>query len=150
MGQTRRTATATAMSRCSILTIDTEEMARQLRARPALSKAFLAHVLMHNIRVEEDLLDQPFNSAEKPLARTLLLLARRGEPHSSRSVLPRVSQELLAEMVGTTRSRVTVFMNKFRKLGVIHYNSRCDGALEVSTSLLKGIVHDGRDALRAP
>ena len=97
-------------------------MVRQLHAQPAFADRFLTHMLTRNIRIEEDLIDQLFNSSEKRLARTLLLLARYGEPEASHRALPRVSQEVLAEMVGTTRSRVNFFMNKFRKLGFIDYN----------------------------
>jgi CRP/FNR family transcriptional regulator, cyclic AMP receptor protein len=98
------------------------DMVRELHARPAFGDRFLTHMLTRNIRIEEDLIDQLFNSSEKRLAHTLLLLARYGEPEASHRTLPRVSQETLAEMVGTTRSRVNFFMNKFRKLGFIEYN----------------------------
>jgi CRP/FNR family cyclic AMP-dependent transcriptional regulator len=111
---------------------------RQLRTRPAFAERFLSHMLTRNIRIEEDLVDQLFNSTEKRLARTLLLLARYGEPEVSHRALPRVSQELLAEMVGTTRSRVNFFMNKFRKLGFIDYN----GALKINNSLLSVLLRD--------
>jgi CRP/FNR family cyclic AMP-dependent transcriptional regulator len=116
-GQTHRMATATAMAPTSVLVIEQQEITRQLRAQPEFANLFLAHKLKRNIRIEEDLVDQIFNSSEKRLARTLLLLARYGEPESSHRALPKVSQELLAEMIGTTRSRVNFFMNKFRKLG---------------------------------
>ena len=102
--------------------VEKPEMVRQLHARPAFAERFLTHMLTRNIRIEEDLIDQLFNSSEKRLARTLLLLARYGEPETSHRALPKVSQEMLAEMVGTTRSRVNFFMNKFRKLGFIEYN----------------------------
>jgi CRP-like cAMP-binding protein len=105
---------------------------------PATSVMFLTHMLTRNIRIEEDLIDQLFNSSEKRLARTLLLLARYGEPDASHRTLPRVSQETLAEMVGTTRSRVNFFMNKFRKLGFIKYN----GGLKVHNSLLSVVLRD--------
>ena len=111
---------------CTILAVEKQEMVQQLHAQPAFADRFLTHMLTRNIRIEEDLIDQLFNSSEKRLARTLLLLARYGEPEASHRTLPRVSQEVLAEMVGTTRSRVNFFMNKFRKLGFIDYN----GALE--------------------
>ena len=137
-GQTVRMATATAMGPCALLTVDKPEMARQLRAKPDFAERFLTHMLTRNIRIEEDLVDQLFNSTEKRLARTLLLLARYGEPEISHRALPRVSQELLAEMVGTTRSRVNFFMNKFRKLGFIDYN----GALKINNSLLGVLLRD--------
>ncbi len=137
-GQSLRMATATAMGPCTVLAVDKPEMARQLRAQPDFAERFLTHMLTRNIRIEEDLVDQLFNSTEKRLARTLLLLARYGEPEASHRALPRVSQELLAEMVGTTRSRVNFFMNKFRKLGFIDYN----GALKINNSLLSVLLRD--------
>ena len=126
------------MAACSIVVVDKLEMVRQLHAQPAFADRFLTHMLTRNIRIEEDLVDQLFNSSEKRLARTLLLLARYGEPEASHRTLPRVSQETLAEMVGTTRSRVNFFMNKFRKLGLIEYN----GGLKVNSSLLSIVLHD--------
>ena len=137
-GQTLRMATATAMGACTVLTVEKPEMVQQLRARPDFAERFLSHMLTRNIRIEEDLVDQLFNSTEKRLARTLLLLARYGEPQVSHRALPKVSQELLAEMVGTTRSRVNFFMNKFRKLGFIDYN----GALKINNSLLSVLLRD--------
>jgi len=137
-GQTLRMATATAMEPCSVLAIDMPEMVQQLRTQPDFAAQFLTHMLTRNIRIEEDLIDQLFNSTEKRLARTLLLLARYGEPQVSHRALPKVSQELLAEMVGTTRSRVNFFMNKFRKLGFIDYN----GALKINNSLLGVLLRD--------
>jgi CRP-like cAMP-binding protein len=137
-GQARRMATATAMAPCTILTVEKQEMVRQLHAQPRFADRFLTHMLTRNIRIEEDLIDQLFNSSEKRLARTLLLLARYGEPEASHRALPRVSQELLAEMVGTTRSRVNFFMNKFRKLGFIDYN----GGLKIHHSLLTVVLRD--------
>jgi CRP-like cAMP-binding protein len=137
-GQTLRMATATAMVASTILVIEKGEMERQLRRQPALADQFLAHMLTRNIRIEEDLIDQLFNSSEKRLARTLLLLARYGQAEPSHRVLPELSQELLAEMVGTTRSRVNFFMNKFRKLGFIEYN----GGLKINNSLLSVVLHD--------
>jgi CRP/FNR family transcriptional regulator, cyclic AMP receptor protein len=113
-------------------------MVRQLHAHPAFADRFLTHMLTRNIRIEEDLIDQLFNSTEKRLARTLLLLARYGQPEASHRALPKVSQEVLAEMVGTTRSRVNFFMNKFRKLGFIDYN----GALKINNSLLSVVLRD--------
>jgi CRP-like cAMP-binding protein len=137
-GQPQRMATATAMIPCTILAVEKQEMVRQLHAQPAFADRFLTHMLTRNIRIEEDLIDQLFNSSEKRLARTLLLLARYGEHEASHRALPRVSQELLAEMVGTTRSRVNFFMNKFRKLGFIDYN----GGLKINNSLLSVVLRD--------
>jgi CRP/FNR family transcriptional regulator, cyclic AMP receptor protein len=137
-GQSQRMATATAMTACTIVVIERQEMVRQLHAKPAFADRFLSHMLTRNIRIEEDLIDQLFNSSEKRLARTLLLLARYGEPESSHRKLPRLSQETLAEMVGTTRSRVNFFMNKFRKLGFIEYN----GGLKINNSLLSVVLRD--------
>ena len=137
-GQTQRMATATAMTECSVVVVEKQEMVRQLHSKPAFADRFLSHMLTRNIRIEEDLIDQLFNSSEKRLARTLLLLARYGEPEASHRKLPRVSQETLAEMVGTTRSRVNFFMNKFRKLGFIEYN----GGLKINNSLLSVVLRD--------
>jgi CRP/FNR family transcriptional regulator, cyclic AMP receptor protein len=137
-GQMHRMATATAMAPSTILAVEKPEMVRQLHAVPAFADRFLTHMLTRNIRIEEDLVDQLFNSTEKRLARTLLLLARYGEPEASHRALPKVSQEVLAEMVGTTRSRVNFFMNKFRKLGFIDYN----GALKINNSLLSVVLRD--------
>ena len=110
------------MSASRVLVIEKRQMLEMLHTQRALAERFLAHMLARNIRIEEDLIDQLFNSSEKRMARTLLLLARFGEPEASHRTLPKVSQEVLAEMVGTTRSRVNFFMNKFRKLGFIDYN----------------------------
>jgi len=137
-GQMRRMATATAMAPSTVLAVEKPEMVRQLHAVPTFADRFLTHMLTRNIRIEEDLVDQLFNSTEKRLARTLLLLARYGEPEASHRALPKVSQEVLAEMVGTTRSRVNFFMNKFRKLGFIDYN----GALKINNSLLSVVLRD--------
>ena len=137
-GQSQRMATATAMTACTIVVVEKQEMVRQLHAKPAFADSFLTHMLTRNIRIEEDLIDQLFNSSEKRLARTLMLLARYGEPAASHRMLPRVSQETLAEMVGTTRSRVNFFMNKFRKLGFIEYN----GGLKINNSLLSVVLRD--------
>jgi CRP-like cAMP-binding protein len=136
--QSLRMATATAMSNCDVVTVAKEEMVRQLHSKPAFADAFLSHMLTRNIRIEEDLIDQLFNSTEKRLARTLLLLARYGEPEVNHRALPKISQELLAEMVGTTRSRINFFMNKFRKLGFIEYN----GSLKIHNSLLGVVLRD--------
>jgi CRP/FNR family transcriptional regulator, cyclic AMP receptor protein len=138
-GQSQRMVTATAMTPARILAVEKQDMVRQLHAQPAFADRFLAHMLTRNIRIEEDLIDQLFNTSEKRLARTLLLLARYGEPEASHRALPRVSQELLAEMIGTTRSRVNFFMNKFRKLGLIDYN---EGGLKINNSLLSVVLRD--------
>jgi CRP-like cAMP-binding protein len=137
-GQTLRMATATAMMRSTILIVEKREMVRHLHGRATFANRFLTHMLTRNIRIEEDLVDQLFNSSEKRLARTLLLLARYGEQEASHRALPKVSQEVLAEMVGTTRSRVNFFMNKFRKLGFIDYN----GGLKINNSLLTVVLRD--------
>jgi CRP/FNR family transcriptional regulator, cyclic AMP receptor protein len=131
-------ATATTMVPCTILAVEKQDMVRKLHAEHAFADSFLRHMLTRNIRIEEDLIDQLFNSTEKRLARTLLLLARYGEPEASHRAVPKVSQEVLAEMVGTTRSRVNFFMNKFRKLGFIDYN----GALKINNSLLTVVLPD--------
>ena len=136
-GQPVRMGTATTVMRTALLRIPKRAMVRMLHEHPAFSDRFLEHMLMRNIRIEEDLVDQLFNSSEKRLARTLLLLARYGKEETPR-VLPKLSQETLAEMVGTTRSRVNFFMNKFRKLGLIEYN----GGLTVNSSLLSIVLHD--------
>jgi len=137
-GQPVCMGTATAIVPTSILFIEKNEMMRVLRAEHALSDVFISHMLARNIRIEEDLIDQLFNSSEKRLARTLLLLARYGKEDRPHGVLPKLSQETLAEMIGTTRSRVNFFMNKFRKLGFIKYN----GSLQINTSLLSVVLHD--------
>ena len=137
-GQPLRMATATAISPTSVLEIRKPVMMRVLREEHAFSERFLAHVLARNIRIEADLVDQLFNSSEKRLARTLLLLARYGKEGKPESIVPKISQETLAEIVGTTRSRVSFFMNRFRKLGFIEYN----GGLSVHSSLLNVILVD--------
>ncbi len=137
-GQTFRMATATAITPTTVLVIDKDEMLRVLHDEHGLSDRFITYMLAHNIRVEEDLVDQLFNSSEKRLARTLLLLARYGKQDQPNRDLPKVSQETLAEMIGTTRSRVNFFMNKFRKLGFIEYN----GKIRVNKSLLTVVLHE--------
>jgi CRP/FNR family cyclic AMP-dependent transcriptional regulator len=137
-GQSVCMGTATAISSSSILFIEKQEMMRALHAEHELSDLFISHMLTRNIRVEEDLIDQLFNSSEKRLARALLLLARYGKEDEPHGVLPSLSQDLLAEMIGTTRSRVNFFMNKFRKLGFIKYN----GGLQINSSLLSVILHE--------
>jgi CRP-like cAMP-binding protein len=136
-GQSVRIGTATAVVASSVLVIEKEAMARLLHREPAFADRFLTYMLSRNIRIEADLVDQLFNSSEKRLARTLLLLARYGEANPQRT-LPKISQETLAEMIGATRSRVNFFMNKFRKLGLIEYN----GDLRVNSSLLSVVLHD--------
>ena len=129
--------TSTAMVPTSILFIEKNEMMRVLRTEHGLSDLFITHMLAKNIRVEQDLIDQLFNSSEKRLARALLLLARYGKEDQPHGTLPKISQETLAEMIGTTRSRVNFFMNKFRTLGFIKYN----GGLQVNSSLLNVVLH---------
>ena len=126
------------MVECEIMRVEKTEIQRVIRDEPAFSQMFVSHILERNARVEEDLVDQLFNSSEKRLARLLLLMANFGKESRPELVIPKISQETLAEMVGTTRSRVSLFMNKFRKLGFIDYN----GALEVHSSLLNVILHD--------
>jgi CRP-like cAMP-binding protein len=140
-GQPVRLATATAMTASRVLVIPKRQMIRLLHQQHTLSDRFIAHMLARNNRLEEDLVDQLFNASEKRLARTLLLLARYGRPNGPLRVLPKISQEVLAEMVGTTRSRVNFFMNKFRKLGFIEYN----GGLKVHNSLLSVVLYDSPD-----
>ena len=137
-GQTIRMGTATAVTPTTLLVIEKNELLRVLHAQHALSDHFIAYMLARNIRVEEDLIDQLFNSSERRLARTLLLLARYGKQGQPDRILPKVSQETLASMVGTTRSRVNFFMNKFRKLGFIEYN----GKIKVNKSLLTVVLHE--------
>jgi CRP/FNR family transcriptional regulator, cyclic AMP receptor protein len=136
-GQSVRIGTATAMVASSVLVIEKDAMIRLLHEEPAFSDRFISYMLTRNMRIEADLVDQLFNSSEKRLARTLLLMARYGEAHPPRT-LPKVSQETLAEMIGATRSRVNFFMNKFRKLGLIEYN----GGLKINSSLLSIVLHD--------
>jgi CRP/FNR family cyclic AMP-dependent transcriptional regulator len=137
-GQPQRVNTAATITPSTILVIEKPEMIRLLHAEQALSDRFIKHVLSRNIRVEEDLIDQLFNSSEKRLARILLLLARYGKQDKPEKMVPEISQEILAEMVGTTRSRVNFFMNKFRKRGFIKYDNRMRG-LQINKSLL-GVV----------
>ncbi|HWO30421.1 MAG TPA: Crp/Fnr family transcriptional regulator [Candidatus Acidoferrum sp.] len=137
-GQTIRMGTTTAVTPTSLLVIQKEELLRVLHSEHEFSDRFITYMLAHNIRVEEDLIDQLFNSSEKRLARALLLLARYGEQDQPERVLAKVSQETLASMVGTTRSRINFFMNKFRKLGFIEYN----GTIKVNKSLLTVVLHE--------
>jgi CRP/FNR family cyclic AMP-dependent transcriptional regulator len=136
-GQSIRMGTATAVIASSVLIIEKEVMVRLLHEEPAFSDRFISYMLGRNIRIEADLIDQLFNSSERRLARTLLLLAQYGQAHPQRT-LPRISQETLAEMIGATRTRVNFFMNKFRKLGLIEYN----GGLKINSSLLSIVLHD--------
>jgi CRP/FNR family transcriptional regulator, cyclic AMP receptor protein len=137
-GQTVRTATATALEDSRIVRIDKAAMIRLLHEEPTFAELFMSYLLAHTIRIQEDLVDQLFNSSEKRLARILLLLAHFGKEGKPEPVIAKVSQEMLAEMIGTTRSRVSFFMNKFRKLGFIDYN----GGLYVHSSLLNIVLHD--------
>jgi CRP-like cAMP-binding protein len=136
-GQDRRIGTATAVVASTVMTLSKDAITRLLHEEPTFADRFLSHMLTRNIRIEADLVDQLFNSSEKRLARTLLLLARYGQVNPQRNI-PKISQETLAEMIGTTRSRVNFFMNKFRKLGLIEYN----GTLKVNSSLLSVVLHD--------
>ncbi len=137
-GQSLRVSTATAMGPVSVLEIEKQEMTRVIHEEHEFSDRFVAHMLKRNVRVEEDLVDQLFNSSEKRLARALLLIARYGNNEKPQKIVAKVSQTTLAEMVGTTRSRVSYFMNRFRKMGFIKYN----GGLHVNDSLLRVILHD--------
>jgi len=137
-GHRLRISTTTAMEDCVITSITKVAMISALHDQPKFSELFMSYLLTRNSRIEEDLIDQLFNSSEKRLARTLLLLARYGKEDKPQRVLPKIPQETLAEMIGTTRSRVNFFMNKFRKMGFIKYN----GGLQVNTSLLSVVLHD--------
>jgi CRP-like cAMP-binding protein len=138
-GQSVRMGTAMAVTSSTVLIIEKNEMFKVLHEQHQLSDRFIAFMLDRNIRIEEDLIDQLFNSSEKRLARTLLLLARYGKDDSPHAVLPTISQETLAEMIGTTRSRVNFFMNKFRRLGFVEYDA---GGLQINTSLLSVVLHE--------
>ena len=137
-GQIKRMSTASAMSACSVARLEKTAAIRVLHDEPTFSEMFVQHLLVRSIRIEEDLVDQLFNSSEKRLARVLLLLANFGKEGKPETLIAKISQETLAEIVGTTRSRVSFFMNKFRKLGFISYN----GHLEVHSSLLNVVLHD--------
>jgi CRP/FNR family cyclic AMP-dependent transcriptional regulator len=137
-GQPLRMATATAMTPVAVLSIENKEMFRVLHEESAFSDRFITYMLQRNVRIEEDLIDQLFNSSEKRLARALLLLARYGKQDKPQRLLPKIPQETLAEMIGTTRSRVNFFMNKFKKMGFIKYN----GGLQINASLLSVVLHD--------
>jgi len=143
IGQPKRLATATAMSECVTMRVEKSEIMRVLHDEPTFSQMFVSHILARNARVEEDLVDQLFNSTEKRLARVLLLLANFGKEGRPEPIIAKISQETLAEMIGTTRSRVSHFMNKFRQLGFINYN----GHLEVHSSLLSVVLNEQPPAL---
>ncbi len=145
IGQLKRLGTASAMTECVTMQVDKAEIQRVLRDEPAFSQMFVAHVLSNNARVEEALIDQLFNSTEKRLARVLLLLANFGKEGRPEPIIGKISQETLAEMIGTTRSRVSHFMNKFRDLGFINYN----GHIEINNSLLRVLLHDPQNGAEA-
>jgi CRP/FNR family transcriptional regulator, cyclic AMP receptor protein len=146
IGQPKRLATAVAMTDCVTMRVEKSEMLRALHGEPVFSQMFISHILARNARVEEDLVDQLFNSTEKRLARLLLLLANFGKEGMPEPVVAKISQETLAEMIGTTRSRVSHFMNKFRQAGFIDYN----GHLEVHTSLLSVVLTDPPRSVNTP
>src|SRR3981081_253071 len=141
-GQLLRMGSAAAMTDCELLRVDKKAMMDALHREHALSDMFVAYLLARNIRYEEDLVDQLFNSSEKRLARILLLLAHFGKTGAPETVIPKISQETLAEMVGTTRSRVSFFMNRFRKLGFVDYSGGPEGGVQVHSSLLGVVLHD--------
>ncbi len=141
-GQAQRIATVTAMSESVIVRLEKSAIIRVIHQEPAFSEMFIAHLLGRSIHVEADLVDQLFNSSEKRLARMLLLLANFGKESKPEPIIAKISQETLAEMIGTTRSRVSFFMNKFRKLGFIAYNGGIEGGIEVHSSLLNAVLHD--------
>jgi CRP-like cAMP-binding protein len=145
-GHSLRIATTTAIEECLITVITKAAMLTALHDQPKFSELFMAYLLTRNSRIEEDLIDQLFNSSEKRLARLLLLLANFGKEGSPQPISPNISQETLAEMIGTTRSRVSFFMNKFRKLGLITYN----GKIEVNSSLLNAVLYDKPEITREP
>jgi CRP/FNR family cyclic AMP-dependent transcriptional regulator len=146
IGQPKRLATATAMTDCVTMCVDKTEIVRVLRDEPTFSRMFVSHILARNARVEEDLVDQLFNSTEKRLARVLLLMANFGKDGRPEPVIAKISQETLAEMIGTTRSRVSYFLNKFRQLGFIDYN----GHLEVHSSLLSVVLEEHPNTVETP
>jgi CRP-like cAMP-binding protein len=141
-GQPLRIGSATAITPTTLLLIGKKQMTNVLHKERTLSDRFIAHMLSRNVRIEQDLIDQLFNSSEKRLARALLLLARYGEQGRPRQNVPKISQETLSEMVGTTRSRVNFFMNKFKKLGFIEYNGNLEAGIQVNSSLLTVVLHD--------
>src|SRR6202022_1080860 len=141
-GQPIRIGSATAITPSSVLVIEKTQMEKVLHEQHALSDRFIAHMLSRNVRVEQDLIDQLFNASEKRLARALLLLARYGKQDKPRQLVPKISQETLSEMVGTTRSRVNFFMNKFKRLGFIEYNGDLEAGIQINSSLLSVVLHD--------
>ncbi len=141
-GQPVRIGSASAITPSSVLIIEKDQMVRTLHKQLALSDRFIAHMLSRNTRIEQDLIDQLFNSSEKRLARTLLLLARYGKQEKPRQVVPKISQDTLSKMVGTTRSRVNFFMNKFKKLGFIQYDGDLEAGVQINSSLLSVVLHD--------
>jgi CRP/FNR family transcriptional regulator, cyclic AMP receptor protein len=141
-GQPLRIGSATAITPSSILVIGKRQMVKALHDEHALSDRFIAHMLSRNVRIEQDLIDQLFNSSERRLARALLLLARYGKQVKPRQVVAKISQETLSEMVGTTRSRVNFFMNKFKKLGFIEYDGNLDAGIQINSSLLSVVLHE--------
>jgi len=148
-GQQLRASTATAMTECSILRLEKAAAVEMLQQEPAFSELMLSYMLKRSIRIEDDLVDQLFNSSEKRLARALLLLANCGQDGKPKTVIPKISQEMLGDMIGTTRSRVSFFMNKFRRLGFIEYDStEYDGTIEVRSSLLYVVLQDQTELSR--
>ena len=141
-GQTIRIGTATAITPTTVLEITKHQMMKVLHEQHALSDRFIAHMLSRNVRIEQDLIDQLFNSSEKRLARALLLLARYGKQDRPRQVVAKISQETLSDMIGTTRSRVNFFMNKFKRLGFIEYNGDLEAGVQINSSLLSVVLHD--------
>ena len=141
-GQALRIGTATAITPSSVLVIKKVQMLKVLHEQHALSDRFIAHMLTRNVRIEQDLIDQLFNSSEKRLARALLLLARYGKQDAPSQVVAKISQETLSEMIGTTRSRVNFFMNKVKKLGFIEYDANLDAGIRINSSLLSVVLHD--------
>jgi len=141
-GQNRRIATVRSMTDSVITRLEKSAIVRMIHEEPQFSEMFIAHLLSRSIRVEADLVDQLFNSSEKRLARMLLLLANFGKDTKTDPIIAKISQETLAEMIGTTRSRVSFFMNKFRDLGFITYNGNAEGGIEVHSSLLNAVLHD--------
>jgi CRP/FNR family transcriptional regulator, cyclic AMP receptor protein len=141
-GQPVRIGSATAISATSVLVVAKKQMVNVLHREHALADRFIAHMLSRNVRIEQDLIDQLFNSSEKRLARTLLLLARYGQRDKPRQIVPKISQETLSEMVGTTRSRVNFFMNKFKRLGFIEYDGDLEAGIEINSSLLSVVLRD--------
>jgi len=141
-GQPVRIGSATAITPSTVLLVDKKQMVNLLHKQHGLSDRFISHMLSRNVRIEQDLIDQLFNSSEKRLARALLLLARYGKQDKPRRVVAKISQETLSEMVGTTRSRVNFFMNKFKRLGFIEYNGDLDAGVQINSSLLSVVLHD--------